>query len=338
MESHNQGGRTYRIEQRGHEGRKQGPERQSRHNAAHGQGEHDRQIGPGHDPGRRAQTFHGRYGAGASVQIGGHGLGDADAAEEQGRESDQPHDGGQAVHDPRQAGLGAGSVPDPPAGFGKAFAQFPGHGGGHARRQLEPVGVAGDESRSGQARGGQLGAGNQDRRPEAGGQTRRGVGFARKHRPDDKLGVGQPDALADFCSEPVEQLRGDRRSGQAVLLGQHRVQGQRRNEDHLSVEGVGCVHGAQRGQGWFGAGGVAPGHDAQGEDMGDVPPGGEGGQFVDAGRAQGQGDLHIAAEQGRGVPNQTRVVGGGQAFHPGHGRHAEGQATQKDAKSSQPGA
>ena len=124
--------------------------------------------------------------------------------------------------------------------------QFPGHGGGgYARRQLEPVGVAGEESRSGQARGGQLGAGDEDRWPKACGQTGCGVGFAHEHRPDDKLGIGQPDALADFCSEPVEQLLGDRRSGQTVPQGQYRVQGQRRVEDHLSVKGIGGVHGAQ---------------------------------------------------------------------------------------------
>ncbi|OLN26846.1 hypothetical protein DVDV_2462 [Desulfovibrio sp. DV] len=321
--------------EQGRHGRAQG---QTEDNAQAALGADSQEIG-GHDhPARRTEAFEGGNRGRAADQIAGHRLGHADAPKQKRGQSHQPGDRGQTVHEAGQARLGRGHVAHPPAGGGEGFTQFAGHSRGVGpRRELHPVGVAGQGAGGEQAGVGQGRQGDEQARPQ-GGQPGRGVGFAHKGRAHCKGSVGDQDDVADSGPKPAEQFRRGHGSGQAVANGQGLGQGHGGRQGDVPIEREGVVGGPKGGERAFPRGVLATGHGLHGHDVGRRSKRGQGGQFIRGGRAQGQGCFDVAAKQRGRVLGHAGQIGRGQAFDAGHGGHAQSHAGHEYAKSPQAGA
>ena len=247
-----------RRDQGGH-----GADDQAEHDAERGEHQDLEQVGLEHQGPGAPKAFQRRDGGDLAVEIAAHGVADADAADQQGRQAHQRQEQRQATDEAFDLRGGVGEVAHPPAGIGEAGLKvvLPRLKVG-TRIEADLV-VPGDHA----AGLDQPGAFHrlevdQQARPQDEAAGRGAVGFALDGAPDAEGRIADLDGIADIEVESLADGLFDHGAPDAVPLPDRIAQVAALAQRESAIERVRVIDRLQLHQG--GAGAVlAPGHGAR---------------------------------------------------------------------------
>ena len=277
-----------------------------------------------------AHALERRDGVQLAVQMAGDRAGDADAADEKGREPCQRQEQTDAVELAPERGVGVANVAQPPDGVGERRLQ-PGRPIRDRRGFRYQRAVAVPHQGAGLDQAGRLQRRVIDHQPGAERESRGElVWLARKHGAHGEQCPANPEPVADPDRKTIEQSFLDR----GATAGQGLGEGRAALQAHAVDQRIGAVHGLDLDQRAAGAV-LGMGHAPHGDDVGE----GRGVRLEVIGRrlAERLRELHqldIAAEDHPGVAREAGLERLAQGAHGGGGGDAEDQAGEEDAEAT----